>query len=197
MMEFELPFKGLARGGVLRFLAFRNRAEMGAFREALSLGAATGSAPDLTQVRRLQSKVGLGAGAQIALTQNVGAYVRAAMNDGKTETFAFTEIDRSVAIGTLAKGSAWGRENDSAGIALYLNGLRAPHRDYLAAGGLGFFLGDGRLNYGGENIVETFYSLGVTKGAWASLGYQRIANPGYNRDRGPANFLGLRFHAEI
>lgn len=197
MAEFELPFKGLARGGVLRFLAFRNRAEMGAFRDALALGTATGSTPDLTQVRRLQSKSGIGAGAQIELTENVGAYVRAAVNDGKTETFAFTEIDRSVAFGALARGGAWGRANDSAGVAIYLNGLRSPHRDYLAAGGLGFFLGDGRLNYGGEHIFETFYSLGVVKGAWASLGYQRLANPGYNRDRGPANFLGLRLHAEI
>ena len=197
MAEFELPFKGLARGGVLRFLAFRNRAEMGAFRDALALGAATASTPDLTQVRRLQTKSGIGAGAQVEITENVGAYVRAAMNDGKTETFAFTEIDRSLSFGALARGGAWGRANDSAGMAIYLNGLRAPHRDYLAAGGLGFFLGDGRLSYGSEQIFETFYSLGVVKGAWASLGYQRIANPGYNRDRGPANFLGLRLHAEI
>jgi len=195
--ELELPFKGLARGGVLRFLTFRNRAEMGGFRDALALGVATGNTPDLTQVRRLQSKSGIGAGAQIELSENVGAYVRAAANDGKTETFAFTEIDRSVAFGALAKGGAWGRANDSAGVALYINGLRAPHRDYLAAGGLGFFLGDGRLNYASEQIFETFYSVGVVKGAWASLGYQRIANPGYNRDRGPANFLGLRLHAEI
>jgi len=197
MAEFELPFKGLARGGVLRFLAFRNRAEMGAFRDALALGVATASTPDLTQVRRLQTKSGIGAGAQVELTENVGAYVRAAMNDGKTETFAFTEIDRSLSFGALARGGAWGRANDSAGMAIYLNGLRAPHRDYLAAGGLGFFLGDGRLSYGSEQIFETFYSVGVVKGAWASLGYQRIANPGYNRDRGPANFLGLRLHAEI
>jgi len=197
MVEFELPFKGLARGGVLRFLAFRNRAEMGAFRDALTLGTGTGGAPDLTLVRRPQTKSGIGAGAQVELTENVGAYVRAAINDGRTETFAFTEIDKSVAFGTLAKGAAWGRANDSAGVAIYLNGLRAPHRDYLAAGGLGFFLGDGRLNYGGEHIFETFYSLGLVKGASASIGYQRIVNPGYNRDRGPADFFGLRFHAEI
>ena len=102
-----------------------------------------------------------------------------------------------LAAGVLAKGGAWGRAADSAGLAIYLNGLRAPHRDYLAAGGLGFFLGEGRLNYGGERIVESFYSLGVAKGASLSLGYQRIANPGYNRDRGPANFLGVRMHVEI
>lgn len=197
MAEFELPFKGLARGGVLRFLAFRNRAEMGAFRDALAVSAATGDVPDLAQVRRMQSKKGIGAGAQIELTENVGAYVRAAVNDGRTETFAFTEIDRSLAFGALAKGGAWGRAGDGAGIAMYLNGLRRPHREYLAAGGLGFFLGDGQLNYRDERIVESFYSFNLAKSAWFSLGYQRIANPGYNRDRGPANFVGLRMHAEL
>jgi len=197
MAELELPFKGIARGGVLRILAFRNQAEMGAFRDAIAIATRPGIAPDLTQVRRLQSKSGIGAGAQLELTENVGAYVRAAFNDGRTETFAFTEIDQSFAVGMLAKGGAWGRGADSAGLAIYLNGLRAPHRDYLAAGGLGFFLGDGRLNYGAERIVESFYSLGVTKAASLSLGFQHIVNPGYNRDRGPANFLGLRLHAEI
>jgi hypothetical protein len=197
MAELELPFRVLARPGVLRFLAFRNRAEMGGFRDALALSAATGNTPDLTLVRRLQSKKGVGAGAQIELTKNTGAYLRAAMNDGGTETFAFTEIDRSLSGGLLFKGAAWGRGNDSAGIALYINGLRAPHRDYLAAGGLGFFLGDGRLNYGNEQILETFYSFGLMKGAWFSAGYQRMFHPGYNRDRGPADFYGLRFHAEI
>jgi len=80
---------------------------------------------------------------------------------------------------------------------VYVNGLRAPHRAYLAAGGLGFFLGDGRLNYASERIFETFYSFGLVKGTSLSLGYQRIANPGYNRDRGPADFVSFRLHAEI
>ena len=154
--------------------------------------------PTCTQVRRLQTKSGIGAGAQIELSENVGAYVRAAVNDGKTgDRSRFTE-DRPVPCARRAcQGRRWGRATDSAGVAIYVNGLRAPHRDYLAAGGLGFFLGDGRLNYGSERIFETYYSLGVVKGAWASFGYQRIANPGYNRDRGPVNFLGLRLHAEI
>ena len=197
MAEIELPFKGLARGGVFRALAFRNRAEMGAFDNAIALSRATGGTPDLTLVRRLQAKKGVGAGVELSLTEHLGTYVRAALNDGKTETFAFTEIDSSLAFGALAKGGAWGRAKDSAGIAMYLNGLRQPHRNYLAAGGQGFFLGDGRLNYAGERIVETFYSLGLIDGAWFSLDYQRISNPGYNHDRGPANFLGFRLHAEL
>jgi hypothetical protein len=109
----------------------------------------------------------------------------------------FTEIDRSFATGALVKGGAWGRADDKAGIATYWNGLSRSHRDYLAAGGEGFFLGDGRLDYGLEKIVEAFYSWGFGKGFAVSLGEQRVWNPGYNRDRGPVNILGLRLHAEI
>lgn len=195
--EFELPYKLVGLPAVARALAFRNRVRAGAFNDAIALGAATASAPDLTFVRRPQSKAGFGLGTQVEITDVVGAYARAGWSDGKTETFMFTEIDRSLAAGALVKGGGWGRPRDSVGIAAYLNGLSRPHRDYLAAGGQGFFLGDGRLSYGIERILETFYSFGLMKGAWLSLGYQRIANPGYNRDRGPADFLGFRLHTEI
>ena len=191
--EAELPFRLAGREAALRVLVFRNRAIMGSFDEA----ATAGGTPDVTSVRRLQSKSGLGAGVQAELAQHVGGYVRAARNDGKTETFAFTEIDHSLAAGVLARGERWSRAGDSAGVALYLNGLGRAHRSYLAAGGEGFFLGDGRLNYASEKIFEVFYSTHLGGRVWLSGGYQRIANPGYNRDRGPADFFGLRLHANI
>jgi high affinity Mn2+ porin len=191
--EAEVPFKLAGRDAAVRFMAFRNRAVMGSFDDAL----AAGGVPDVSTVRRLQSKSGVGAGVQAELAEHIGGYVRAAWNDGKTETFSFTEIDRSLSGGVLAKGERWSRAGDSAGAALYLNGLGRAHRDYLAAGGQGFFLGDGRLNYASEKVVELFYSLRVGARAWLSGGYQRIANPGYNQDRGPANFYGLRFHTNI
>jgi len=169
----------------------------GAFRDALDLAAQTGSTPDVALVRREQSKRGLAAGAQLELTKDLGAYVRAGWNDGRTETFAFTEIDRSLAAGVLVKGGAWKRAEDSAGLAGYLNGISQAHRDYLAAGGQGFFLGDGQLNYGQEKILELFYSLSVMRGAWLTADYQHIANPGYNRDRGPAQTWNLRAHFEF
>jgi len=59
------------------------------------------------------------------------------------------------------------------------------------------FIGDGRLNYKKEQIFETFYSWNVYKSLSLSADYQRIANPGYNADRGPVNFYGLRAHIEI
>lgn len=69
--------------------------------------------------------------------------------------------------------------------------------NYLALGGKGFLLGDGRLNYGRENIVETYYTLHVWRGIFSSFDFQYIANPGYNRDRGPVFVPGRRLHLEF
>jgi high affinity Mn2+ porin len=195
--EVELPYKLAGRPAIVRALGFRNRVTAGAYSDASVLGGATSATPDVAQVRRAQTKRGIGLSTQVEVTEYIGAYVRAGWNDGRTETFMFTEIDRSIAAGALLKGGPWGRGEDKVGVAVYANGLSREHRDYLGAGGLGFFLGDGQLSYGMERVLETFYSVGLSKHFAFSLGYQRIANPGYNRDRGPANFFGLRVHAEI
>ena len=195
--ELELPYKLDARPGIFRFLVFRNRVTAGDYTEALAAPRAAGAAPDVANVRTAQTKTGFGISTQLEVSENVGGYVRAGWSDGRTETFMFTEIDRSLSAGILLKGAAWRRAEDRLGVAGYLNGLSRAHRSYLAAGGLGFFLGDGRLNYATERIVEVFYSLNVAKGTFLSAGYQRVWNPGYNRDRGPAEFYSVRAHYEF
>jgi hypothetical protein len=192
--EIEAPYQLAGRPAIARALVFRNRVTAGAYSDAM---AATGVPPDITLVRRPQSKRGFGLGSQVELKEDLGAYVRAGWNDGRTESFMFTEIDRSVAVGALLKGAGWSRPDDSLGLALYINGLSKPHRDYLAAGGQGFFLGDGRLSYATERILETYYSFSLAKKTALSLGFQRVVHPGYNRDRGPADFLSVRIHAEM
>lgn len=191
--EFEMPYKVMGHGAIWRAMVFRNRVNAGAYDDAIAASVP----PDVSLVRRTQTKRGIGLSTQVEVTPAIGAFARAGWSDGRTETFMFTEIDRSLAVGTLVKGNRWARPEDKVGIAAYVHGLSQAHRDYLARGGLGFFLGDGQLNYGTERILETFYSLAFTKSMSFSLGYQRVTNPGYNRDRGPANVLGLRLHAEL
>ncbi len=58
-------------------------------------------------------------------------------------------------------------------------------------------LGDGRLNYGGEHILEAYYKYGVTDGIHLTGDFQFVHNPGYNRDRGPVPIFGLRLHGEF
>ena len=196
-LEIERGWKLGDRPGRIRLLAYRNRAVMGSFADALALGAATGTTPDLTQVRRDRIKLGFGVNVEQSLGPAGGVFLRASRHDGHTETFAYSEIDHSVSGGVLLYGGAWGRGRDSAGLAVGRNGLSNSHRDYLAAGGLAFFLGDGRLNYRPETIVEAFYSLAVAPRVWASVNVQRIANPGHNADRGPVNVYGVRLHTNF
>lgn len=186
------------RPGAVRLLAFRNRARMARYADALDLAAATGGAPDLNAVRAGERvKTGFGVNLEQSLSPDVGAFLRASRADGRTETYAFTEIDRSVSGGVVAKGASWRRAEDTVGLAVVRNYLSDAHRDYLAAGGLGFFLGDGQLNYRPEQIVETFYRFAVTKALALSLDFQHIRNPGYNADRGPVRVGSLRLHAEF
>jgi len=180
--------------GKLRLLAYRNQADMGGYRDSIADASASGGTPDLATSREKRVKYGFGVNLEQSLSPSVGVFARASWNNGEAETFAFTEIDRSISAGASIKGTAWGRSADSVGVALVKNGISGPHRDYLGDGGLGFFLGDGQLRYRSENIFETFYSFGVVKDFWVSLDFQRIFDPAYNADRGPASVASARLH---
>jgi high affinity Mn2+ porin len=182
--------------GKLRLLAFRNRVQSGSFDDALTDAAAAGRPPDVARVRRDRSKIGFGINAEGAPAEGVGVFVRASWNDGRTETYAFAEIDRSLSGGATLAGTLWGRAPDTVGVALVANGLSGAHRAYLAAGGLGGFLGDGRLDYRTETIVEGYYRVDLGHGLQVSLDGQHIANPGYNRARGPVDVASIRLHAQ-
>jgi carbohydrate-selective porin OprB len=197
MLGFEKRYTLANQPGTVRLLLWRNKARMGAFDDAVRWGAATGHAPDLAAVRRKQAKRGVGVSVEQALNGDVTVFAGAGLSDDRTETYAFTEIGRDFTAGALIRGSAWGRPKDTLGIGLSINALGRAHRDYLAAGGLGAFLGDGRLNYGRESAVELFYAWQLNRYVSLSPDFQVIRNPGYNRDRGPVRFYGLRLRAEF
>jgi len=78
-----------------------------------------------------------------------------------------------------------------------VNAISGDHRAYLARGGHGFIIGDGQLAHRGkETIFETYYGWQVQKMVTIRPDYQFIANPAYNRDRGPVNVFSLRLHVE-
>jgi len=193
-IELERSHTLAGQPGKLRVLAYRNQADMGGYRDAIADASASGGTPDLATSRQTRVKYGLGVNLEQNISSSVGAFARASWNNGEVETFTFTEIDRSLSAGVLIKGTGWNRAADSIGVALVRNDISVPHRDYLAAGGLGFFLGDGQLHYQYEGIFETFYSFALVKDTWLSADFQRILNPAYNADRGPVSVVSARFH---
>jgi len=132
------------------------------------------------------------------LTEDLGFFARAGWNDGKYATWAFTEIDQTISAGLSLKGAPWKRKGDVVGIGQIVDGLSADHRAFLKAGGYGFIIGDGNLNYGHEYITEVYYSAQFTKTFWVSVDYQLVMNPGYNKDRqGPVHVFGFRGHVAL
>jgi high affinity Mn2+ porin len=186
------------RRGALRVLAFLNDAHMGSYRAARDLARATGAAPDVTATRAFgREKAGLAASVEQDLGAGLSAFARASFDDGRNETWAFTEIDRSLAAGAVQSGARWGRPDDEAGLAVAVSGLSALHRKYLAAGGLGFLIGDGALRYGLEVLGEAYYRFALTREIALGANYQPIFDPAFNRDRGPVHVFTGRVHVAL
>jgi high affinity Mn2+ porin len=198
--EYELR-RGLIpkKSGVVRLLAYTNSANMGIYRDAvIQFEEGLVPAPDITHhAWHITRKYGLGVNLEQTLTPNLAAFARWGWDNGKTESFAYTEIDSTVAEGLRLNGAKWHRKQDRAGIAFVSNGIKKDHQNYLAAGGYGFLLGDGRLHYGRENILESFYTAHLWRGIYLAAGVHYIVNPGYNRDRGPVVVPSFRAHVEF
>jgi high affinity Mn2+ porin len=192
--EFEQGHRWLERPGKLRLLVFVNRAHMGSYREALDRDDVP---PDITQTRENRYKAGFGLNLEQQLTDGVGVFSRVGWSDGRNETYAFTEIDNTASLGVSIQGDRWRRADDTLGFAAVSNGLSRQHRDYLAAGGIGFIVGDGRLRYGREQILETYYRIGIVRAFALTADYQFVNNPAYNQDRGPVSIFAIRLHGEF
>lgn len=192
-IEYTHNYSFRGKKGVIRLFSFINWTNMGNYEESLKLNS---SSPDLLKTEKTgRTKYGFGINAEQEINDFINMFFRAGYNDGKNETWAFTEIDRTASIGLLFEGSKWHRKNDCMGIAHVISGLSDSHRDYLKAGGKGFELGDGYLNYGLENLSELYYSFSLKDNLFVSGTYQLIINPGYNKSRGPVMVLSLRIHA--
>jgi high affinity Mn2+ porin len=199
-IEFELHGTVLRhQEGILRLLTFVNHANMGSYREAIDnfLNHLTPT-PEIT-AHPLQTtiKYGFGINFEQPLNNWLGVFGRWGWNEGRHESYAYTEVDQTAQIGAGASGARWHRKFDRGGLVFVSNGISRDHQEYLALGGLGFLLGDGRLNYGRENIVEGYYTLHAWRGVYTSFDVQHINNPGYNRDRGPVLVPSLRLHLEF
>jgi high affinity Mn2+ porin len=180
--------------GNIRLLSYLNHARMGNYGDALREMPVD---PNVTLTRVYRFKYGFGLSWDQEVTRDVGIFGRWGWNDGHSEAWAFTAIDRLWELGVWVNGRPWCRPHDQFGTAFCSNGLEGSHRAYLAAGGLDFNIGDGKLNYGHEMIWESVYNLGITKNILFSLDFQEVFNPAYNKDRGPVSvFLG-RFHIEF
>ena len=195
--QVELTLMPGRAGTVVRVLGYLNHARMGSYAEAIAAAQGTGQPPNIVADDRPgRTKYGWGVNFEQPLADSgqTGLFARWGWSDGRNEDFVFTEADRHLSAGLQLSGAHWGRSRDVAAVGFVDHGLSPLHREYLALGGHGFLLGDGKLNYGHERILEAYYRLQLGRFVQVSPDLQQIWNPGYNRDRGPATVFGLRLN---
>ena len=198
MFEGELRGKWREHDGAVRLLSYFNHFDGGTYADAIRLAQQTGTRPDITATHKAGTlKYGFGVSADQELANDFGVFGRLGWCDGKTESFAFTAIDRLATFGASLKGSRWHRHEDTLATELTVSGLSAVHAQYLALGGHDFLIGDGALRYGPETVWETYYSARVIPGLFATIGLDHADNPAYNRDRGPVWIGTFRLHLEL
>ncbi len=196
--EVEERHTLFGQDGKAKLSGFFSRGLFGSYAQATALAQATGTTPDIQAVRRFRGKGGGSANVEQAITQDLGVFLRAGLQDGTSSVTSFTDVDNTVSLGLSLAGRRWSRPDDTVGIGFTRNDISRHFKNYLNAGGLGILIGDGKLpNSGPEEVIEAFYSLAAYKNVNITADYQFIDNPAYNRDRGPVSFLGTRLHAQF
>lgn len=195
--ELERRYQLASHPGALRLLAYLNEAHMANFNAATAILLANGPAADLTAAHAYRYKYGFGLNWEQEVCKNVGVFARGGWNDGQNEAWTSADPNYAVSVGVSVKGESWHRPDDTFGLGGMANGASHAQQKYLAAGGTGILDGDGRLSYGWEKGVETYYNIKIWRTLHFSLDYQFITNPSFNQDRGPISVFAARVHWEF
>lgn len=206
MVEFERRYRVNTHPGAIRLLSWLDEANFASYRLATDLLLA--NPPDLhvgqgsgvtipDSARAFHHKYGFGLNWEQEVSKNTGLFSRLGWTDGHYETWTFTDVDWSASLGLSVKGEAWHRHGDTWGLAVIVSGASRDKQQFLKVGGTDMLDGDGTLNYDPEKVLETYYDFKIGKIIHAALDYQFVANPAFNRDRGPVSVFGARVHWEF
>lgn len=203
-LEFTTKYKLLADPGIIRIFGFRNSSRAPKYSDATkALLQGDSTLANVINGSALGSnyggvKYGYGINVEQPLSKYLSLFARYGWNDGKTATWAYTDIDENIQLGFNLDGKLWTRPDDAFGIAVASSGISKDFQAYLKAGGTGILIGDGNLNYGREHVFETYYRAKLGAFLYLSGDYQLVLNPAYNRDRkGPIGIPAIRVHVEL
>ena len=96
------------------------------------------------------------------------------------------------------KGSHWGRPTTRSASAAPSTACPARTATSSPPAALGLLIGDGRLNYRPERILETYYAYRDRQELYGRPPtINSSPNPAYNADRGPVSIFSGRLHGEF
>ncbi len=196
LVEVDVRYALSGRPGKLQVTGWLSRGNIGSYPDALALAATAGGPPDVALTRGpTRVNGGFVVSAEQAVTDDLGLFARVSWSPEQGETMGWTDCGESGSLGGTLKGTPWDRPDDVIGLAAVVEGLSPVARDYLEAGGLGAIIGDGKLDYRPEAVIEAYYAFSPVRWAMLTADYQLVMNPGYNADRGPVSIFSARVHA--
>lgn len=196
MMEFERRYSIDSHPGTIRLMAWLDEADFASYPAATAILEANGPGADISAARAYRYKYGFGLNWEQEVAENVAIFSRLGWNDGHEESWTFTDVNWTASLGVSVKGEAWHRPDDTFGLIGIVSGASPDNQRFLKAGGADLTDGDGALTYGPETSLETYYAFQVSRNVQFTLDYQFVADPAFNRDRGPVSVFGVRVHFE-
>jgi len=194
MTELERRYSINDHPGAIRFLAWLDEAHFASYDAATAILKADGPGADISAARAFRLKYGFGLNLEQEVAKNTGLFSRLGWNDGHNESWTFTDANWSASLGVSVKGEAWRRPDDGFGVVGIVSGASRDNQKFLEAGGVDLTDGDGALSYSPEKVVEIYYSYQIRAHVHTTLDYQFVADPAFNRDRGPVSVFGARLH---
>lgn len=177
-------------------MGFLNSTKSGVYKN-FEYDSLTATAFFSDSLKSYQKKYGFGVDADIAINENLALFARYSWNDGKSESWGYTQCDGSLNAGLYYKFGRFRRSDDGIGLCGSYNILSKDHRNFMKNGGSGFMIGDGTLTYAPEIVSEIYYTINVFEHCFLTFNYQYMLNPAYNKERGEANFFATRLHFEF
>jgi high affinity Mn2+ porin len=199
MTELERRWSIRSHPGTIRFLAWLNEADMASYSAATAnLLADPGNVEgDIAAARAYRYKYGFGLNWEQEIAKDVGVFSRLGWNDGREETWTFTDVNWTASLGLSVNGEIWRRPDDTFGLAGVISGASRDNQKFLEAGGVDMLDGDGALNYRPEKVLEIYYDFKIWKIFHGAFDYQFVDDPAFNSARGPVSLFGARFHWEF
>ncbi len=189
--EIERRYTLWGHPGKIAVTGFFTRARMGTYQNAIALAQMTGGPADIAAVRQYRSRPAWP-------ESRTGDHVRSRrirarrfrQRQYRTLCIYRRRPHRGGRAGAQGQRSGDGRTTRSA-LAGIVNGISADAcSEFLNDGGLGILVGDGmcriRVSSRSSRPIICFRCAAMN----ATLDYQFIVNPAYNRDRGPVSVFG-------
>ena len=185
--EAEARYNIFEQPGNIKLLGYQDHGYINMIGEYNGSASVYDALPFFAKERmQRHTKLGIGINLQQQITDGVGMFIRAGMDN---KTYDFNDITQGINGGFVFFGKLWGRELDEIGIAAGYNSMTGG-KSYK--NGMFTQIGAGAFKFAPESVFETYYKFVPWKGMEITADYQFVQNPNFLKNSDTAHVFGFR-----